>query len=277
MPVSFSIIDDKLKVGLGLNHKLVLKYSTSNILCAVLDTATRAIVALEKVEFTLGETMSEEINKSILLRLISESSSNTVILIDNPVFTIVPDELFNKDEAKRYLAYTHAFQVNEELGIDNVQGIASQNVFWLPYDLVEIFNGRKPETEYRSFSSILIEHCLKQNYRDAIQVYICSKNIYAVAVREKKMRLCVAYDYSTVEDMVFYTLNIFQRLGFDCDKTPLLISGEDVNVQEFKSVISQYIEKNEYNRRPSSFIYHKEIQDLPEYLYTTFLTTFLCE
>lgn len=219
--------------------------------------------------------------KLVLLKMMSEKDmgkfGKVIVLVCNPVFSIVPDELFIKEEEKKYLSLTHTFQVNEKAENDHMVKINSHNVYWLPFDIKEYVDRHFLLHEYRHFSSVFLNDCLLNNkHQDAVYVYVCNNLLYVVAIREKKLVLCNAYEYFAGEDLVYHTMNVLQKLDFDLRSVPLFISGENENLNEFRSMISGYIRNVIFFVRPSEYNYIKGITELPPYYNSVLFSTFLC-
>jgi hypothetical protein len=279
---TISIIDNSLKAGVKLCYKLVVKISADSFFCSVLDTSSDTIIAIEKNHIHKGHSIEEEISCSVLMNLIKEKEGNTfgkvAVLFDNPVFTLVPDELFIPAEVKKYLSLAHSFQTNEKAGFDTISEIGSKDIYWMPAEVCEFSDRNFLLREDWHFSGVFLKYCLLRNLApDAVYVYCCNNLFYAVVIKNRTALLCNAYEYSAKEDLVFYIMNIFQKLNIDRISVPLYMSGETGNLPDFKSLMAQYVNKTEYMPRPSEYRYYKEISELPEYFGSILFGAFLCE
>jgi hypothetical protein len=277
----FSIIDDSLKTGLSLNHLLVVKFSGENISFAVLDTTSNTFVAFEKRSINYFKNFAGETTKPDILKMFTENgmgkSGKAIVLIDNPVFTLVPDELFSEHDKKKYLLFTHAFQKNEKIAIDNLSIIHSKNVYWIPQLVREFVDKYFVYYESKHFASVFLNFCLLRNSNQpSVYVYVGENVFYIIVMKDTKLLLCNAYEYCTNEDFVFFIMNVFKKLQFDPQTASLFIMGDIENLAEFKTTISKYIAKVEFLSRPKEYNYCKGILDMPSYFSNILFGTFLC-
>lgn len=278
MPQTITIIDDSLKSGLTLSHNPVIKFSSSDIVSSVLDTKSNSFVAFEKITLRDSKNISEEVIHSDFAKMLQESGTGkAVILIDNPVFTIVPDELYNEHDKNKYLLFTHSFQKNENIATDKLTKFNSQNVYWLPFHIKEFIDKHFFIYETKHSASVFLNFCLLRNRdQSAVYIYAGRKILYIVALKDEGLVLCNAYEYITKEDFVFLIMNVFLKLQFNQQETPLFIMGDLDNLSEFKTMVSKYIAKVEYLDRPAEYNYCKGIDDMPSYFSNILFTTFLC-
>ncbi|MFH0864586.1 MAG: DUF3822 family protein [Bacteroidota bacterium] len=281
MPQTISITDDSLKSGIMLSHLPVIKFSSSSIVYAILDTTSNSYVAFESRNLTDSNNIIEEIKQSALVKILLNNgtgkSGKALILIDNPVFTIVPDELFNPGDAKKYLSFTHSYQANEGISIDKTGKVDSHNVYWLPQEIYTFIDRYFLLHEFRHFATIFLNCCfLKNKHQEAVYVYASENILYAVVFKTGKPVLCNAYEYCTKEDFVYFVMNIFEKLQLNLQTTSLFISGENENAVEYKKAISGYIVNVEFFTRSQKYNYCKGISEFPQYINSVLFSAFLC-
>lgn len=278
---SISVYDESLNSGFTQNHSLLIKFSRAGVAFTVLDAAQNTIVALECRDFCNTGNYTDEIKHTVLHGRKEQTGKDNfgkvIVLIDNPVFSLVPDELFAKEDEKKYLSLTHTFQVNEKTGIDHADIISSQNVYWLPSDVIDYAEKHFCLYDIRHFASVFLQRCLRHNKSlNAVYVQVSDKLLYVAVIREQKLVLCNAFEYHAKEDMVYYTLSVFRKFEFDIKSVPLFISGEQGNLDEFLSMVSAYVSKAQFFERPSEYEYCRGIRELPLYQGSVLFSAFLC-
>ena len=96
---NISIIAPTLADSASENLILSIKISESNVSYAVFDKSKKNILAIEKWNllnndelFGIKETLNKIVNDSFVLK---NTFQKTFVLLDNPVFTLVPDKIYS--------------------------------------------------------------------------------------------------------------------------------------------------------------------------------------
>ncbi len=172
----------------------------------------------------------------------------------NPLFSIVPDELFDENYLPHYLKYNAKLLEGDDFEYDDIPSLNGKNVY-IPY--VNIHNYL-----FEIFGSFSYKHhlsiCLNKFSEEAITskefVLLNDRNteLDFIAYRNGKLIVANTFTYDTAEDFVYYTLFTLEELNFNRETLQLKILGEmNFNNDDEKYVILknyiQNIQESQYN------------------------------
>ncbi|HNW97434.1 MAG TPA: DUF3822 family protein [Bacteroidales bacterium] len=269
-----------LKNGFTVNHIVIVKYAETNISLTVFDSLQNTFIAFEKLAFQSRSIFSENIQETEIGKMLihkEKTFGKIILLIDNPVFTIIPGELYREHDKVKYLLHTHSYHENEGEHSDHLKNMGSYNVYWLPYDMKSFAAKHFLTYELKHFATIFTNYCLSLNKKnEAMYIHVGANIIYVTVVSGGKPVLCNAYKYNTIEDFTFYILKVYQKIFQKPDSASLLISGEIEKISEYKTTISKYIRNVDFIMNSEEFKYGEGISKMPLPVNNILFSTPLC-
>lgn len=179
---------------------------------------------------------------------------NLDLIYVNPLFSIVPNELFDENYLPHYLKYNAKLLEGDDFEFDDIQPINAKNVY-IPY--VNIHNYL-----FEIFGSFSYKHhlsiCLSKFSEDAAEtgefVILNDRHnaLDFMAFRDGKLIVANTFIYDTAEDFVYYTLFTLEELNFNRETLQLEVLGEmNFNKDDEKYVILknyiQNIKESQHN------------------------------
>jgi len=278
---NISIIDPALPDSVSDNLYLSVKISDSNVSCSVFDPLRKIILALETWNLPNNEgyfEMTENLNKIIEgSAVLKKTFGKTFLLLDNAVYTLVPEKIFVASDAKKYLDLVHTFDSNDKVNVDNINAISVKNIYLLPAELDNVAKKIFKNYEIKHTSTILINSVLSaDNKNEMVLIFFTKMRIDIVVAKKEKLLFCNSFVFTSAEDMIYYILNVYKQLGLDTSIAPVMLAGDIEKKSNAYQIIFKYIRNITFCRRPVKFQYYQGIQEVQEHMNYCLFNSFAC-
>ena len=211
-------------------------------------------VAMNKEIFSHNETFATAISPDeALIALTTTIEENpelqqkfeTITVVhQNDLLTVVPQSLFDENEAANYLKFNTKILPTDFVAFDV---LAQQEliVVYVPYiNINNYFFDTYGSFQYYHHATIAIKEAISSSsFKEATNVHVdVLKNSFSCTVIEKgKLLLHNVYSYKTKEDFIYYILFCFEQLALNPDETPLILSGIITTDSELHQLLYTYI------------------------------------
>jgi hypothetical protein len=277
---TLSLIDQSFHISAG--HWLAVRISDSIVEYCVLDSSKKIIVALESWNINVPDEVGafeyalEKIKSDS--DILKNEYSKTILIPDNPVYTLIPDKLFIAEEARKYLEFNHAISTNEIINVDNISEIAIKNIYQMPFQANSFFRKIFANYEYRHLTTILIKSVLKNKIlQEKVLVNIGKHRIDIIHATKEKLKFCNSFKFDMDEDMIYFLLNVYQQLGFDTNIMPVILSGEIEKDSSVYQMIYKYIRNVSFVRTADIIQFAPYSAAILPHRYFTLFNSFVCE
>jgi hypothetical protein len=241
-------IQKKNRIDLTSNIKLSIHISLNGLSFSIVDLISDEIIFYKKHVFTKKTTP-----KNLLKELkkyfketpeLNDTFSSVKIIHYNNLSTVVPEVVFDKNNALSYLKFNSQILQNDYVAYDQIFNNECVNVY-IPYVNINNFIFKKFDTFiYNHYSSIILEE-VKSNEKNSINpsLYLNMglNHIEVIYFQDNKLIFYNTFDYSTKEDVIYYLLFTIDQLKLNPEKTPLIISGSISVDDEYYEIIYKYV------------------------------------
>ena len=114
------------------------------------------------------------------------------------------------------------------------------NVFAVPGIVLEAFNQLLPNTPIEHHISQIITENVKSNSDNCVYCSVRKKKFDVVVTNDGKLQLINSFTFETTEDLVYYLLNIYEKLGLNTEKCPVYLLNVDENPDR-KKMLEKYL------------------------------------
>ncbi len=242
-------------------YKLSIQVSLNGLSFCVADTLKNAILIGEHVNF--GKELSPYEVQRELKDVLSEHNihemdiSDVVVIHRNPLFSLVPKALFDKNELANYLKFNAKILATDLIAYDEIESHEMVNVY-VPYMNINNFVfDLFGEFEFVHNGTVLLQSLLKSagNTSEAVcYVNVGYRQMDMIILSKKQLHFYNSFNFYTKEDFIYYLLFTFEQLDLDPESIPLRLFGfigegdELYNIcYEFVRNISIYIQDNMYS------------------------------
>jgi len=256
--------------------ELSIQINLNGLSFCILNRTLNTIEFLKTIPFEQKTTPVEVLN-----HLKSELSSNTafsedfnavLVIHQNELATLVPEELYNVEHKADYLKFNSKILRNDFITEDDISINKTVNVY-VPYVNINnyIFD-TFGEFVYKHSSSILIDsHLQNIETKDEPIVYLnINKSTVEVLVIEKnKLQLFNVFEYHSKEDFIYYILFVFEQLKLDVETTTIELSGKVEKNDDLYTVLFTYVRHVNFVEKKYKFSISNDIDR--RYLHKHFL------
>ena len=201
---------------------------------------------------------------------LNQEVDEVVLLFTNSLFTLVPEELFDEDNAASFLKFNTKILKTDFIAFDKINKDIV-NVY-IPYtNITNYFFDKYGEFEFRHSLSVLIESLLQLPKETASKVYLHTHlhNYELVVIENGKLIFANSFEFETREDFLYYLLFTAEQLNLDPLEFELILLGEISKESEEYKMAWDYVRNISFMGPFHSFSFNEEIKpekELSEYL-----------
>ncbi|MGY5849773.1 DUF3822 family protein [Salegentibacter sp. F14] len=214
------------------NLKLSIQVSLNGLSFCILDTKGEEFIFFKKLRFDrqldpvriLQKIEGEYKNEKALQLEIGEIN----LVFENPLYTLVPSDLFVEDQASNYLKFNARILKTDFIAHDEISAARATCVY-IPYaNIINYFFDKYGEFEYNHSISVLLENLLKKESSSTPGLYLNNKSgsYDLVVLEDGKLIFCNSFQYETPEDFLYYLLFTAEQLNLDPEKFELQVFGD---------------------------------------------------
>jgi hypothetical protein len=199
-----------------------------------------SLLSGKEVKASIFSLSSNDIIK--LLNSETEINYEKIRLIcetDNYLF--IPTSLFIANESHHYLGFQHKIHKNESILFNPIPAWDTVNTFTIPTNLKGAIDSLFPNTIIEHQMSWLLTEKVKLQQDDTITIWIRSKSIDMIVIKNGKLHLLNSFAYQTPEDMTYHTLNVIEQLSIDVDSCKVFLYNAEKN-PAFGKLLSNYLQ-----------------------------------
>ena len=230
------------------NLKLSIQFSLDGFSFCIEKIDTKKTLFFKEYYFSNVLQNPESLLKEITAIFKSDNNlqrdfNKVLVIHQNNLTSIVPDEYFNEAHLKDYLNYTIKTLPNDLITFDNIEKIGAKNIY-IPYVNINNYLFQNfGEFEYQHHATVLITKIINAHATIKKQVFVnvAEKTFDVIVIENKKLILYNNFNYNTKEDFIYYILFVMEQLNLDKEKTPLFFSGKITKSSELFKIAYTYI------------------------------------
>ena len=261
--------------------ELSIQISLSGLSFCILNRSEAEVTYLKRYDFKnklVPETVLEELQSFISNEpLLSQSFDTILVLFQNELSNLVPEEFFEEENVADYLKFSSKIIKTDFISHDKIEANKSINVF-VPYMninnyLFEVYG----EFEYKHASSILIEHILKAeegSSTDKMYINVEPFHFEMVVVKNGKIQLYNTFEYFTKEDFIYFVLFGIEQLKLNPESLKVKLTGHIVKDDHLYQLLYKYIRYVEFYGPSQTYAYHDILNLEPKHQYSLILNSF---
>ena len=257
------------------NKKLSIQVSLNGLSFCILNRVTNEICYFKKIDFEKQLDPTKVLSRIESFyeqeKQLDQTVDEVVLLFNNALFSLVPVDLFDEENAASYLKFNTRILKTDFIAFDRINE-DFVNVY-IPYtNIINFFFDKYGEFEYRHSLSVLIESLLSlPRTSDGPKMFLhAQQQIFELVVIENgKLIFANSFEYETKEDFLYYLLFTAEQLHLDTEKFELILLG-DINKDSEEYKISwDYIKNISFMGPFHPFTFQeqaKPTKELSEYL-----------
>ena len=241
-------IQKKTRIDKTSNIKLSIHISLNGLSFCIIDLISNEIDFLRTYSLSKNTT-PKELLKTLKKGFkenneLSNSFSSVKIIHYNNLSTVVPEPLFDKNNALSYLKFNSKILQNDYAAYDEIFNNECVNVY-IPYVNINNYIFKMFDSfVYNHYSSIILEK-VKLNEKNTITpslyLNINSNHMELIYFVKNKLIFYNRFDFSTKEDIIYYLLFTIDQLKLNPEEIPLIITGNISEDDDNYKIIYEYI------------------------------------
>lgn len=242
-----TIIDEAFNAELPERYELYIYIAPGEISCAALLRSDKEFVAMEVFscdEVTEGSTdlLNEVKMISGLLKI--SGYRKVYCSTGTATSTLIPSALYEASVAEQQLQFLNPLSEGQEIMTDELRQLDAKNVYAFPSHIFKTITSWFPQTEFHHSSSCMIEYLLSvhRNSQEQIMNVDIGKGSIGIWVTKGKMlQLHNTFSYHTIEEMVYYILNVCEQMHLNPEDVKVYFSGKTELTDDGYMLSNKYI------------------------------------
>lgn len=230
------------------NTKLSIQFNLSGFSFCITSKATKETIYFSEYIFEEKQGTPEDLLKKIEIIFktdlhLQKDFSSVLVIHQNNLFTIVPNQYFVKDKLSEYLNFNIKTLATDYIVFDDLKTIKAKNVY-VPYVNINNYLFQNfGEFEFKHHLTLLIDKLIYINKLGEKKVYInvSKENLDIVVLSSKKLEFSNSFHFETKEDFIYYILFTFEQLKLNVEEIEILFIGDILLESEIYKITYQYI------------------------------------
>ena len=241
-------IQKKTRIEKTSNIKLSIHISLNGLSFCIIDLISKEIDFLRTYSLSknstpkkLLKTLKKGFKENGVLR---NSFSSVKIILYNNLSTVVPEPLFDKKNALRYLKFNSKILQNDYVAYDRIFNNECVNIF-IPYVNINNYIFKMFDSfVYNHYSSIILEKVKLNEKNTTTPSLYLNININHMEITyfvKNKLVFYNRFDFNTKEDVMYYLLFTIDQLKLNPEEIPVVITGNISEDDDNYKIIYKYI------------------------------------
>jgi len=259
--LQFELLDETFDINKTGSLHLSIQASLDGFLFSILEPFSLKYLVLKRYQFEpvfnsdmLFEKIEAILQQDPLLQKTYHGVS--CIQVDNRS-TLLPAALFDKSQLKSYFEFNHALDDLDELRYNFLKQVDAYLVFPMYHELANLYlKSWLNATFYHQATPFISEvvHTGSLGGK-AAHVHFSSGHFDIAVTNKQKLLFHNNFIYRSDEDVWYFILFVFYKLGLEQGSTPLQLSGEIDKFSERPSMLKRYFRNVKFSSAPAEFQY----------------------
>ena len=226
-------------------YTLSIRLSTDGFSFSIYDPIHKNVLYHRNYPVNSQRSMAANV-KSFLAAIeeMKNTYKNIYILTHSDRYTIIPLEFF-EDDMMEDIFYQNIKSKMNEVILCNILGKSNSVVIFSFDKLAHVFLSEQfPKAKFFSSISPQIEYLTIKNKcgnNRKLYLNIHTSNIDIIGFNDKHLLIANSYNINNDNDIVYFTLNIWQQLGYNQEDDELFVYGLQYTREKVIPEISKYI------------------------------------
>lgn len=276
--LDFQLIDETFDKNNTTNYGLSIQVFLNGFSFCIFDTIRQKFILLEKNTFDDFALLLNSFDENIFFKY---KYKVVKIIIESERSTLLPEGLFSKENINKI--YNYNFEDSEDLKIyyNKLKTANSYIIYSANKEVINKLNSVFTNYIIYNQATPFIENTLIENKNKLLypKIFINSSlNFYDILIVEKnEITLHNTYTYKSIDDFVFYAMNIFEQHNLNPENIKLEIMGLIDEKSDLLKLLKKYIKKISIAKRSKDFTYSYTFNQINQHEYFNLFNTVKCE
>jgi len=262
--------------------RLVMLIDAESMSYVVFNNNTNQAVCIKYFHFSkIKEAEHFEAVREILSvdEILSKVGGDSFLIYGFPESTLVPDEYFDEGLDKELTTIMHG---NLEKGFvfnEKVPWWDIHNVYSIPLEIQKLFHNQFDFAGHFHHYSLLLKSHKKFNaaeLRENIYVIFYEEKIIVSVYKKNQLQLMQRFEYTTLEDVLYYLLNCCELLDMNREELDMQLSGFIEEESELCKAIMKYFPNTFFEEVGDGVQLTNELKVFPLHYFSSLLKLASC-
>lgn len=261
--------------------ELFIQLSKNSLQALYFSAADKKFVGFK--EYYLGEHEGwsqslDPIRKAV--QDFSKEFKKVHLCLSSPLYTLVPTVLYQDSVAKDYLLLNHQAIIKpSEVKSNAISSLQLTVVFEIPFLIENIFQTHFNVSTINHESVALLDYfgAVKTKVSQKIYLHVQYHHFHLLCFTTKGLRYFNRFDYTTIEDFMYFLLYAFEQLSIDRENTVVEVYGEIETDSALYKLINTYVRHVSRMPRPKDIQESQVLTQLGDYSFFNLFNQYLCE
>ena len=278
--LQFELLDETFDLNQTHTYHLSIQADLDGFLFALLNPSRRKYLGMKQYAFRdldSDEDLHDQIQK--LLQedpLLQHPYASVACIHPGSRSTLLPAALFDRNQLKSYFQFNHPLGDFDELHYNFLKYVNAYLIFPLYHEIANLFLKSWVNATFYHPVTALLEEVLGHGTGQAVSIHFYNRHFDIVVSDEQQLKFHNNFSYRSEEDMLYFILFVFDKLGLDQGETAVFLSG---NIDKFSgrpSLLRRYFKKLSFRTAPSEFQYPPVFDKIQEHIYLNLFKVYHC-
>ena len=196
-----------------------------------------------------------------------------------PKYGLVPLTLFKPEELSTYAKFQFVLDDGEQLAYNELSAQGLVIIYAISSKIKRLLEEHFHGILYRhaAYFGITYYTALYKNQPgEHIHLNVWGQTAEFYVIMNGQLQLCTQFNFESNEDLLYFTLNVYEQLGLNPEKVPLKASGEMDKDLESWQLLEKYVRFVELEKPPAGVQYSHEFQSIAEHRYNRIFQAAAC-
>ena len=269
--LQFELLDETFDINKTHSLHLSIQASLDGFLFSILEPVSLKYLVLKRYQLEqivtqdlLFERIEELLKQDPLLQ---RSYQSVACLQVDSRSTLLPAGLFDKSQLKSYFEFNHLLEDLDELRFNFLKQIDAYLVFPIHQEIANLYLKSWVNTVFYHQATPFICEVIHtgSGAGKAVHAHFSSGH-FDIAVTDKQQLLFHNnFRFRSDEDLLYFILFVYDKLGLDQGSTPLTLSGDFDKFSERPSLLKRYFKQLKFRSAPAEFQYPHVFESVQEH------------
>ena len=275
---NFFVFNEGFSKSKTSSYILSLQLSNIGYSYVIVDPAGSRYAAINHHNFDkkLSDKSIVEKAESMLKEdlFLSKNYKNVFFSVIESKSTLVPKELFDRKQIKKYFTFNQKLDDFEELHFNYIKNAGVYNLFAIPSDITTLMVNKFPEIIFVHHNNVFVNDIITRakNLKfklPYIQINVNLESFDIGIYKDEKLQVVNTYQFSNDNDFIYYLLNTINQYDIKLTKAYINVSGYIEKDTEFYYFIHQYLPKINFLKLNTGLVFN--FKDVEEHFFYNLL------
>ncbi|MFC2111768.1 DUF3822 family protein [Bacteroidota bacterium] len=259
--LQYELLDETLDLNKTQFYHLSIQVSLDGFLFAILDPAGSRYIGLKSYQFDRVPNPDKQLDeiKAIMDQdpFLQRPYQGVSCIYNEARSTLLPAALFEREQLRLYFEFNHLLNDLDELHYNHLKQVDAYMVFPIYSEIANLLLERWLNTEFFHQATPFVDSIISLDNpgRKIAGINFNEGYFDIIVVENKKLVYHNIFSYRSDEDLLYFVLFVFDKMGLEQETTPVLVSGNIDKFSEQPPLMKKYLRKLSFQDAPSGFKY----------------------